>query len=247
LWAADTGKLKAQRALADQPGDLDYSADGKLVAAVHWGGGVEVWEAATLKPLWRAAGHAGGRTAVRFSPDGKHLASVGCDNVLRLWEASTGKRHRTCQHGGKGYQTAVAFRPDGKQVITAGLYHPGRAVRYTWDVQSGKLVTTGEEEDGRLVDHIAFSQRGALISSTSAGLWVSSTWQSKARYCLWEIREEARQSMYRFVALVLTILFAAGTLAAPAPFPQHRGPWLSGWDRPVDQARTVVSIGLAAL
>src|SRR5271165_2058730 len=63
--------------------------------------------------------HAGGASALAFSPDGKWLASAGDDRLIRLWDLQTDKEVRRLE----GHQTFIRtlrFSPDGKLLGSAG-------------------------------------------------------------------------------------------------------------------------------
>lgn len=63
--------------------DVTFSPDGRLVAAAFYKGGVQVWEAATGRPVWESG--CGSANEAAFSPDGRLLAGGG----MSRWVACT--------------------------------------------------------------------------------------------------------------------------------------------------------------
>jgi len=65
--------------------DLDYSADGTLLAIGAPDGTIHLWRASDGKVLATLIGHKGGLTSIAFSPDGSLLASLDERGALKLW------------------------------------------------------------------------------------------------------------------------------------------------------------------
>jgi hypothetical protein len=75
------GPLRADRG-------LQYSADGRLVAAFAVGGRLQVWDAATGKELWHCQGPGPGTYAqvLLFAPHGKSLITGHDDSTILVWK-----------------------------------------------------------------------------------------------------------------------------------------------------------------
>lgn len=87
LIDAQTGQAiaGAEFAVGSAPRAACFNADGRLLA-VATDMEVTVWDIATKKRRWRAAGRASHLT---FSPDGRRLA--GIEHLLTVWDVGTGK------------------------------------------------------------------------------------------------------------------------------------------------------------
>jgi len=75
------GPLRADRG-------LQFSADGRLVAAFAAEGRLQVWDAATGKELWHCQGPGPGTYAqvLLFAPDGKSLIAGYDDSTILVWK-----------------------------------------------------------------------------------------------------------------------------------------------------------------
>ena len=84
------GPLRADRG-------LQFSADGRLMAAFAEGGRLQVWDAATGKELWHCQGPGPGTYAqvLSFAPDGKSLITGYDDSTILVWKlpADLWQRH----------------------------------------------------------------------------------------------------------------------------------------------------------
>jgi WD40 repeat protein len=98
-----------------------FSRDGSIVASGREDGAVELWDAATRKPLPNSplSGHSSGVVAVAFGL-GNHLASGGIDGTLRLWDTSTGKP-TAAPLTESDTVTDVAVSPDGRLVASSSI------------------------------------------------------------------------------------------------------------------------------
>ena len=109
---------------------VDYSHEGRLLAAGGSEGEIKVWlpEVNTAEPIQVLTAHTTSRQAgavtrgvldLSFSPNGQWLASGGADRTLKLWkvEGDTIYRYATLKHAND--VTAVAFSQDSRLLITA--------------------------------------------------------------------------------------------------------------------------------
>lgn len=158
---------------------IAWSPDGKLLATCtgHWGTGqqgeVNIWDANSMKELFKLTGHPSSVTGVAFSPDGSRLASVGmvpdkpAYGGAIIWNVETGDEVLSIP---RGDGLSVAFSPDGK------LLAIGRRDGHVWlcDSLTGDLVhdLTGHPTG---TFGVAFSPDGKTVASSghdgTARIW----------------------------------------------------------------------------
>ena len=123
LWRTTDGseihqfKLEAD-AHGREPVAIDFSADGKLLAAADANHEIYVWELATHDKVRTLSGHQKAVTSIAFSPDGKTLLSGSEDATMLLWEISASAQSdvRLTQEQLRDYWDALA---DGDTDIAA--------------------------------------------------------------------------------------------------------------------------------
>lgn len=161
---------------------LRFSPDGKLLAAVTWGGEVKILNRADNSVLPGPKKHRWAAVSVDFSPDGKWLLSGGGTEFQSsgdekrqlaefvLWDLATGTEKARLQgHENKIY--VVRFSPDGKRFVTGSA---DRTIRL-WDTVSVKelAVLKGHKD---AVSSLAFSPDEKFL--------VSAGWDGEIR--IWD-------------------------------------------------------------
>ncbi len=169
IWEVETGRMV---------GDLDYSVtgvvsaafspDGKVLAVgtgSSRGGGIELWDVATVDELTSFFDGRDDKIAVAFSPDGKLLVSGSLFGNVKLWDVASG-REASKLESPRSSINAIAFSPGGELLAVAtgegvrllqvpGLHELRLMTGHTGDVDSaafspdGRLLATGSE-DGTL-------------------------------------------------------------------------------------------------
>jgi WD40 repeat protein len=165
LWDAITGKeLLTFSGHADY---LDYSPDGKMVAASS-GKAIIVWNAKTGKQLVTLVGHTDLIRCIDFSPDGTHLASASFDSTVIIWDLASGKALFTLQ-GPKPFFSA-AYSPDGKRLVAGD----GFGLGIIWDAATGEKLFT-LSFNGDTIFSAAFSPDGKRVALANRlgdiGIW----------------------------------------------------------------------------
>jgi WD40 repeat protein/tRNA A-37 threonylcarbamoyl transferase component Bud32 len=150
-----------------------FSPDGTKIATASYDKTVQLWEAATGKPLGSPIKHNAPVRALAFSPDGTKIAAASFDNTVRLRDATTGQPTGPLMRH-SDHVNAVAFSPDGTKIATAGKDKISRL----WDAATGKPLGPPMMHD-KEVWTVAFSPDGAKLATASddrtARLWDTAT------------------------------------------------------------------------
>ena len=98
-----------------------HSPDGKTFGAVGFNRRVNLFDAATLKPIPPADRFT--RTSkylndMQFSPDGRRIATGSPDGTIRLWDVESGEELLKFQTR-SAYYPGLAFSPDGMKLLVA--------------------------------------------------------------------------------------------------------------------------------
>jgi len=117
------------------PDDVDFSRDGKLVAAASLNGTATIWDVRTKHALRFLTGAVAAYT-VAFSPDGKLVAVGDNTGTVVLWDPVRGTRVGTPLVAHNGGVTSLAFSPDGRALATAEFDGNVRL----WNVATRKLI-----------------------------------------------------------------------------------------------------------
>jgi WD40 repeat protein len=171
LWAIPGDKVQHTLTAGAPVRALAVSPDGKTLAAGGDDGAIQLWEAASGKPVRKLTGATDWLLALAFSPDGKTLAAGGHDGQLRLWDVASGRKVADvlaqppaapkAPPPPVNIVSALAFSPDGKQVALGGS-----DTRIHFFSTDGKLVRTLTGHTAPITA-LVFHPAGAVLISAS--------------------------------------------------------------------------------
>lgn len=159
LWNSRDGRLLRRLDLTNGFHSVQFSPDGKWLAAAGMGGAAHVWNAVTGE-RWAIFGENLREVMLyaSFSPDGRQVFTSGKDGVTRVWSMDTKEGRELTRQGGWVYRVIVSA--DGKRILLPGtdkrvrvvdsatgqdllppLFHPGMVVsaRFSPD---GRFIAT---------------------------------------------------------------------------------------------------------
>jgi WD40 repeat protein/serine/threonine protein kinase len=132
VWDAETrGKLRTLGPLDSHPSSLEFSKDGRRLAA-GWTksvtperheGWVRLWDARTLdetRSFLATADRGADLHALAFSPDSQTLATGTFDDRVRFWDPDTGETRGAALQS-SSQVLCVAFSPDGKRLANGNM------------------------------------------------------------------------------------------------------------------------------
>jgi RNA polymerase sigma factor (sigma-70 family) len=136
---------------------IQFSPDGRTLAALIGEGVVRFWDAGTGKELPGLEGHAGHIRSIDLSADGHTVVTAAGDHTAALWDATTGRRRLVLPHPYEPY--AAAFAPDGKVAATGACDGQIRL----WDAATGEKLVEVKAEGG-CVYALAYSPDGRFLA-----------------------------------------------------------------------------------
>lgn len=146
---------------SDTVRDIDWSADGKLLATASRDGTARVYDARSGRQLWVLPCDGAMVESVCFSPDATRVATAGRDHVVRVWDVASGEPVRQLTGAGDiGRQ--VAWSPDGLRVAAT---FRDQVVR-VWAADTGRLVHELRGHTGD-VWGVAWSPDGTRLATAS--------------------------------------------------------------------------------
>jgi WD40 repeat protein/beta-lactamase regulating signal transducer with metallopeptidase domain len=146
FWKAKQAPLRELLAISIAPNGaraVEFSPDGRLLAAAAHDGIARVWDTLTGKLRHVLRGHSGGIRTIDFSPDGNLMATGSWDHSIQIWDTNTGKSvRRLAKNDDKHDVMSARFFPDGKRLASGGRDGTVRI----WNVDSGSLEKTFDKQ-----------------------------------------------------------------------------------------------------
>ncbi|NEP12278.1 MAG: hypothetical protein F6K14_19135 [Symploca sp. SIO2C1] len=182
IWDLSSGELKTTIKEKDPVCGLVFSPDGQTLA-IRKEFKINVRDLSSGELKATITNNLGWISAFAFSPDSQTIAvgySIDSDNTkiedtIRLWDLRNDKLktslrgHRVFLFTGIPYQSSIeafAFSPDG-QTLASGAYiatgHRGESIKI-WDLNSGGLKTTINEDSRDPVTTLAFSPNSQTLA-----------------------------------------------------------------------------------
>ena len=115
--------------------DLDFSADGRLLASAGLDGKILFWNV-TRRAVERTILHHNPILTIRFSPDAKTIATGDLSGNVNFWDAQSGRAVGHTLGGQNGLVGSVAYMDSGRELVTTS----GDGKLRLWDLATGRLV-----------------------------------------------------------------------------------------------------------
>ncbi|RSL44392.1 hypothetical protein CEP54_014706 [Fusarium duplospermum] len=170
LWDLNSGQKTEEFLVTRGPWNICFSADSTLIATYH-SSCVVVHDVRTGRVVQTLGNHSEGVTAMTFSPNGRHLATASA-KVVRLWDLATGKEVQRLDDPSNNIENSVSnvvFSPDSSLLAVSS-----QGTILVWD----PTITNDADSssgDARYICHLALSQDGSQVASTSedrtVGIW----------------------------------------------------------------------------
>jgi WD40 repeat protein len=158
LWEGATDQPRILTAPADHRYRLQFSDDGRFLAAFGFTGSVVIWDVATASELISVTAHKGALGGLAFRSDGKQFASADILGAINIWDLR-GRLVRTLPGHGSSI-TQICFSDDGRRLVSSSIDSTVKI----WDLDRESQPTTirGQET---VVYAVAIAPRGGQIAS----------------------------------------------------------------------------------
>ncbi|MFH8785381.1 caspase, EACC1-associated type [Streptomyces roseoverticillatus] len=172
-----------------------YSGDGKVLAASHRGGSVQLWDVSRpTAPRKGAALDLGSAAVVAFHPRTRLLAAQTAGGFA-VWDTADPARPRRLSARGApgGTASSLVFSPDGR-TLAAGL-EKGRLLLWDLADPARPELRTDRTVAGQDVVSVAFHLDGRLLAVSSGTLGAEDGSGGTGAIGLWDVRDSARPAL----------------------------------------------------
>ncbi|MCI0464316.1 MAG: serine/threonine protein kinase, partial [Gemmataceae bacterium] len=177
VWDARTGQeLDTHPVPTYQLYAVDFSPDGRYLAAATNGGRVLIVEATTGRLAQDLVGPTDGPIrSLMFSRDGRRLACASWERLVWVWDLDSGRLKTLAGHTEP--VIGVALSSDGRRLASASF---DQTVKI-WDAQTAQALHTLVGHASRVLS-VAFSPSDKYLASASndgtVRVWDTTTWQA---------------------------------------------------------------------
>jgi WD40 repeat protein len=191
--------------------DLQFSPDGKFLAAGHADGTVQLWNMASGKLARAFPSHPDSVGLVQFSPAGDCLATASYDGAVRLWSLPDGKFIKDFRGAPlsaiKITNNIQPFIPNGSLIAIQGLDNEINL----WRISDGACIRSLVGHKG-LINCLSFSPDGKRLISSSSGnnFEIEGTYEAN----LWRVSDGALLNSFSGEGLMVPGFSRDGTLVA---------------------------------
>jgi tricorn protease-like protein len=165
VWNPTDGSLLRRiKNVGERTYDLQFSPDGKLLAAASGAPGrmgeVRLYDPATGNLIKVLGSTIDVVFSLAFNPAGDRLAAGGADSAIRIYDIAAGTEVKAIEvHS--DWVMAVAYAPDGKQIAAASRDKTAKV----FDADSGKALSTFTEHNAP-VQGVLFTADGKQVYSS---------------------------------------------------------------------------------
>src|SRR5206468_4067202 len=118
VYVLRTGRLIGNvRTMKNTLQDLDFTADGRLLATAGLDGKILIWNTGR-RALERTILHKVAILTIRFSPDGKTIATGDLAGNVDFWDAAGGRQVGRTLGGQNGLVISLSYNPSGSELMT---------------------------------------------------------------------------------------------------------------------------------
>lgn len=170
-------------------GSVDFSHDGKELAAGSSDGSALLWDIDHGTLRTRLQGHKDAVACIRFAPDDRLIATGSYDHTIRLWPTGPANPDAKTLEGHRGAVLSIAFHPHQGTLASGSI----DGTIKLWDVRKASLQKTLAGHRS-WVNAVAYHPEGGLLASGSSDgtirLWTGS--KAEAERVLFATKAEVR-------------------------------------------------------
>ncbi len=177
IYDYNSGKIvKVLKGLTNVVHCLEFSQDGKFLAASCGNGDIMIWDTKDYNKYFSGNIHSKSCYNLSFSPDSKNLVTVSADLSIKLFSIQRKKVISEVKNAHKDVIYRTLFSPNGKYIVTSSF--DGEIKLWTKDLKFIKLVkrVTGSSSMEYHVAQMAFLNNETLICGGSYAELYNNFW-----------------------------------------------------------------------